>query len=237
MRHRKSIWAFTAVFIFFSLVPAAYGGLYWESLMERKGVPEGMPPNMPKEALERFNKTEVVKNYFTEDAMRTETGDSIMIMEFDAMTMYNLNPAAKTYSVMDLRSQGQGDQMSEMMEGIEVIPTDETKQIAGYLCRKYKVKMPMGEGIYWVTRDIKEYKTLRKMSEKMQRMMEKSPMLRRMNMASLMERLNGFPVRTEMAVMGMTTVTTLRMMEEKTLNKDLFQVPPGFKRVEMGGTM
>jgi len=241
MRYRKSIWMCLAVLFFFSAVSAAHAGLYWESLMVRKGVPEGMPPNMPKAALEQFNKTEVVKNFFTEDAMRTETADSVMIMNFEAMTMYNLNPVEKTYTVTDLKARPHGQEMDGMMkgmtDGMKVTATDETREIAGFMCRKYKVKMPMGEGIYWVTRDVKEYKTLRKMGKKMEEMMDKSPVLRQMNMAALMDQLDGFPVRTEMDFMGMTTETTLRQIEEKPLKPALFEVPAGYKKVVMAGSM
>jgi len=61
--------------------------------------------------------------------------------------------------------------------------------------------------------------------------------LRQMNMAALMDQLDGFPVRTEMDFMGMTTETTLRQIEEKPLKPALFEVPAGYKKVVMAGSM
>ncbi len=44
---------------------------------------------------------------------------------------------------------------------------------------------------------------------------------------------DGFPVQTVMKVMGITTTTTLKTIEEKALSKDLFEIPKGYKMLDL----
>ena len=43
----------------------------------------------------------------------------------------------------------------------------------------------------------------------------------------------GFPVNTVNKVMGMTTTSTLKKIEKRSLSKDLFKVPGGYKLREV----
>jgi hypothetical protein len=43
----------------------------------------------------------------------------------------------------------------------------------------------------------------------------------------------GFPVKTESNVMGMKTTTTLKKIEKKSLSKNVFKVPGGYKIKEL----
>ena len=43
----------------------------------------------------------------------------------------------------------------------------------------------------------------------------------------------GFPVETVTNIMGMKTKTVLEKIEEKSLSKELFEIPAGYKLVEM----
>ncbi|GBC62935.1 hypothetical protein DENIS_3919 [Desulfonema ishimotonii] len=225
------------VLFFLMILPTAWAGVYWESVVETRGVPQGMPSNMPKEVLAQFNKTEVTKNYVSTDASRSESRDSVLLMDFASLTICQISPSGRSYTQMDIRTMmGQGDMgkmVEEMKNSIKITPTDETRTVAGYKCRKYLVSMMMGQGEYWVSQEVPGYEQLREIGKKMQEFLEKNPMLRQMNVAGMMEQLNGFPVQTVMETMGMTTVTTLKRIEEKVLDKNLFKVPAGYKKVEM----
>lgn len=213
----------------------AYADVYWETVTETKGMPQGMPPNMPKEMMKQFNKTETVKNYMSEKAFRSESGDTVTIMDFDAMMVYHLNPKDKTCTKMDLKAVANNEKMAgmvkEMQDSMKITPANESKKIAGYDCKKYQMSGMMGEGEYWVSKDVKGYEQYKTLSMKMQTVMGKTPMFT--NMMGAVGKMDGFPVQTTMKVMGMTTISTLKQIEEKTADKNLFKVPEGYKISDM----
>lgn len=221
--------------------PAAFCGVYWESEMESQGMPEGLPPNMPKEAMARLQKMQagqVIKNYITEKASRTESREGVTIMDFDKMAVYHFKPGETVCYKMDLQEMAADPQTGEMIKGMSestrITPTDERKTIAGYSCRKYLVEMMMSQGEYWVTQDVAAFGKLMQIGEKMQQMLGRNPMLGRMNVAGMMKQLSGFPVQTRMAVMGVTQITTLTRIEERDLDDALFRVPDSYTIQKMG---
>jgi hypothetical protein len=212
----------------------AYGQLCWEYVVETGGVPEGLPKNLPKQVrdqmLDQFKtKTETTKNYLTPYASRTETPDMIMIMEFPTMTMYQLNPKDNTYTKVTMAEM---EQMAEGMSGdTQVTPTNETKKIAGYTCRKYTVTVMGFENEHWLSKEVKGYKEFQAIGKKI---FQKNPKLRQKHMFGILSLYNeGFPVKTVSNVMGMMTTTTLKKIEKKSLSKDLFKVPKGYKLKEL----
>ena len=218
--------------LFFLISPAAYGDLFWESTEARKGIP-GQP-----------DESEIIKTYVTADASRAERKGEITIMNFADMTSYEINTKDKTYTQNDLKEmlkmpemdEAQTAQLKEMLkqmaESTQIVPTDETREISGYNCRKYDVQMMMAKGEYWISKDVKGYSELKAFNEKMAKAFENAPMVKLMNMSGILNKLDGFPIMTIMTVMGGTTTTTVNKVEQKPLNKDLFTVPAGYKLVE-----
>jgi hypothetical protein len=213
-----------AFLIFFTISTAAYGDLYWESEMVSGGVPAGLPSNLPKQMLDQFNKTETIKHYLTSYAYRTDTNDGIMIIEHDTMTMYHINIKDKTYTKVNMTSLMDNELGKGMVEGLakemKVTPTNETKKIAGYMCKKYNMTMMGSNNEFWISKDVKGYKEYTAFGKKMEKMFEKNPMLRKMGMAG---KWDGFPVQTVMNVMGITTTTTLKTIGYKMLD---LEAPP-----------
>jgi len=208
---------------------SAVAGVYWEA----ETVTRGMPG--------QADGVRMQKMYYTMNASRVEAEDgSVMIMDFDTMTMYRLDTRKRTYTQTDMKNMGmpQGmsgrdrERMEKMMEGMvqsmQVTPTDETKTIAGYLCRKYNVVFMMTESEYWVSRDVKGYDELKEIGRKMAARFDRSPMLKQMNIAAMMDQVDGFPVQTVVHVMGGTATTTLKKIEKRSFSPDLFQVPKGY---------
>jgi hypothetical protein len=218
-----------ALLLFFVVSEVAHGDLYWESEVVTKGVPAGLPNNLPKHVLGQFNKTDTVKSYLMSNASRTDTSDGIIITHFDTMTMYQLNANDKTYTKVNLSSVmdsqlGQG-MMKGTTEGLKVTPTGETKKIAGYTCKKYNMTMNGSKSEYWLSKDVKGFKEFSAFGKKMEKMLKKNPALRQM---SLMGKLDGFPVQTVTNMMGITATTTLKSIEKKPLTTDLFKIPKGY---------
>ena len=151
----------------------------------------------------------------------------IIILEFHTMTMYQLNPKEKTYIKV---TRTEMEQMTEgMTEDTQVTPTNVTKKIAGYKCRKYKLTTMGVESEHWLSKDVKGYKEYRAINEKM---LKKNPKLRKMNIAGTWGK-EGFPVKTMRDMMGMKMTSTLKKIEKKSLRKDLFKVPRGYQLKEV----
>lgn len=223
-----------AGFCVVSTAPAR-ADLYWES----EQVIQGMPG--------QEDSTRIIKNYITKDASRTEMGDTISIVRYDDMAMYQINPAEKTYVRIDMKSMGlpaEGAGMDpekteqaqaliqEMFGKIKVVPSDETRTIAGYKCRRYDMNFMMVSSEYWTSDEVKGYEEVAAAGKKMQKAFEGNPILKKANVLGMMDAMDGFPVQIVNRMMGGTSTTTLKKIEQKTLPGSLFEVPEGYKRVE-----
>ena len=219
---------FSMIFITFFAVPV-YADLFWQNIQETKGMP-GQP-----------DETQTVDHYFTENASRTQIGTMATIMDFDSMTLYQLDMQAKTYNKIDLNAMGHmagegedaeafSNMMKQMMGETKIIPTNETRKISGYDCKKYNMQVMMVQIEYWVTQDIDHYKELKEIGEKMARGFDKNPMMQHMNLAAHMKQMDGFPVQTiTRNPMGGTIISTLKHIEKKNLSDDLFKVPSDYQ--------
>jgi len=216
----------------------AMADLYWESDQETKGMP-GRP-----------DETKVIKTYLTEYASRTEREGQITIMNFDTKVMYQINPQAKTYQQINIAEMGKppemkgekGQQMQQqmmknMMGNIQVTPTQETRQIAGYNCQKYLVSGMMMNSDYWLSKDVKGYEEVKEIGKKVSAIFDENPMMKQMNIAGMMGQLDGFPVQTVMNIMKGTSTTTLKKIEKKSLDKSLFSVPEGYTQEQSKAPM
>ena len=237
MKNRKWIRLLPLVFMAFLILSSmAYGDLYWESVVTSAGGPKNLPQNLPKQVREKIlaqfkGKMETVKHYLASRASRTEQKNHIIIIDFGTMVMYQLNPANKTYAKINMMSM-MDDKMKEIAKDIQVTPTNETKKIAGYKCKKYNVTVMGVTSEHWLSKKVKGYKEFRKLSKKMKKSFKKNPRLRQMSMGGISSE-DGFPVKTVTTVMGMTTTTMLKKIEKKSLSKNLFKVPKGYKLMEL----
>ena len=237
MKNRKWIQFLPLVFmVVLILSPMAYGDLYWESVVTSAGGPKNLPQNLPKQVREKIlaqfkGTSETVKYYLTSRASRTEQKDHIMIIDFGSKMMYQLSPGNKTYTEINMMSM-MDDKMKEITKEIQVTPTNETKKIAGYVCKKYNVTVMGVTSEHWLSKKVKGYKEFRKLRKKMEKSFKKNPRLRQMTIAGISSK-DGFPVRTVTTVMGMTTTTTLKKIEKKSLSKNFFKVPKGYKLMKL----
>ncbi len=228
MINRKWIYCSPLVLLLlFSVSPMAFADLYWEAEQVTKGV------------LGQSDETKNVKNYLTSNATRTDIGDKVTIVDFDTMTTYQLNTKDKTYiKVTFVMPKMEGEQaqvyqdimMKDMMIKkmvMHVTSTNETKKIAGYRCRKYNVTY-MFNCQYWVSKDVKEYNELKAIYNKIAKIFQENPLMKRMNILGMMDKLDGFPVQAVMNMMGGTITTTLKNIKKKSLSKNLFKVPKGY---------
>ena len=232
------MWHLPLTLLIFLIVAAsAHADLYWESKVSTSGVLaglEGIPPQARSALVDQFKpQTKTVRYYLTSHASRTDlSNDIIMITEFDTMTIYQLNVGDKTYTKTDMLAGLDQEMPQEMME-IRVIPTSETKKIAGYKCKKYNVTKMKEKSEYWLSKDVTGYKEFKAITAKCEKKLQKDPMLWKTSVMGMASQLEGFPVKTVTNVMGITTITTLQRIEKKSLPKDLFQVPKEYKLQEL----
>jgi len=237
MKNRKLILCLPLALVFFlMLLPMAYADLYWVTVVKTGGVPKGLPEKLPKDVRDKIlaqfkSETDTQKHYLTSYASRIETKQGIMIIDFESMTMYQLKPRNKTYSKIDMASmmKGQmGKMAKKMAEDRKVTRTNDTKKINGYRCRKYIIEIMGSKSEYWLSKDVKGYKEFRTINGKM---LEKYPEFNQMQMGGLTGN-EGFPVETVTDTMGMKTLAVLEKIEKKSLSKELFEIPAGYKLVE-----
>lgn len=176
--------------------------------------------------------TETERCYLTSYGFRSEKKGHILIINYDTMTMYQLNPLEKTYTKANMMAEMEGrmGQMAkEMAEDSRTTPTDETNEIAGYHCRKYIVTMMGAENEHWLSKEVEGYEEYTAIGDKM---LQKHPKLGQISMGGFTGK-EGFPVKTVYNMMGMTVTTTLKKIEKRSLSKDLFKVPAGYKLLEI----
>jgi hypothetical protein len=113
---------------------------------------------------------------------------------------------------------------------IEVIKTGEKKTIGGYACTRYSVKQDGKEELsLWVTPDVKSFASMRQdMLEQTKRMSAMVPGGMK-GIAEAMQKVDGFPIVTEMGTIMKSTVTKIEM---KTVAASEFEVPAGYTKIE-----
>jgi hypothetical protein len=208
--------------------PSANADLYWET--------ENVSTNFPNQP----DGTSILKYYFTRTSSRVQLGDTkVFIVDYNAMQFYSLDTKAKTFTELNLSelpglhgvAPADNKKIAEMMGavmGTQVTPTDELKTIAGYKCRKYNVRIAMMNGEYWVSKDVRGYRELKALGAKVGSIAERNPMLSQIDIAGIVEKLGGFPVYTVIHVMGGTVASTLKKIEQKSLDPALFIVPKDY---------
>lgn len=206
----------------------ALADLYWET--------ESVSTNLPCQR----NGTSVQKYYLTPNASRVELSDrKVFIVDYNAMVLFFLDTKKRTCTALNLAqlprfpgltdaNQKKVGQMLGAMMAVRISPTDESRTIVGYRCRKYDVRIAMVKGEYWVSKDVRGYRELKILGAEAGAIAERNPVLRQIDVAGMIERLDGFPVYTVNHVMGVTVASTLKKVEQKSLDPALFVVPKGY---------
>ena len=208
--------------------PLSKADLYFEA--------ENVSTNIPNQP----NGTAVLKNYFTSNRSRFETGNGkVIILDYKTLKMYSLAPETKTYTEQNLGDvpglpdmpAANKQKMAEMMGvllAVQITPTNELRTIGGYNCRKYNLNLAIMNGECWVSKDVKGYRELKALGARVGTIAERDPMLRQINIAGLVEKLDGFPVYMVNHVLGGRIESTLKKVEQKALDPSLFVVPKDY---------
>jgi len=211
-------------------IPSSFAGLYWETHMKMTGVPGGQ------------DKDETTKTYMTEDSMRVDSSDGIMIFRLKDGVIYTIDTVKKTYSEMQLDNMFQGkdgesskkaqEMMASMAQSMEVKKTSETKKISGYNCTKYIVSIMGMETEQWVTEDIKEFNKLRIAMRAYSEKYKSNPLVQSVVGNASFEDIKGCPIYSSSQFGNMKTENKVIKVEVKKIDDDLFKVPSGYAKIE-----
>jgi hypothetical protein len=212
---QRIIFSLAGIFVFLLSVPIAYSDVYWEADQVVRGIPG------------RADKHTTIRNYFTPTACRSDIGENITIADFDAMTGYVISSSDRMYFKVDMYNEGIID--PSLRQEIEVMPTNETRHIAGYRCRKYNVRFMGRSYEEWLSKDVPAYQELRAVNEQLAPLMRQHPLFQ-MSIIGRMHKLDGFPVKMVMNLDGGVVKTvTLRKVSTRELSRSVFTVPKGYR--------
>jgi hypothetical protein len=184
---------------------------------------------------------ENVTLYIQKNKMKT-ADQAISIFDLDQEKIYSILPEQQIYIVMtadavkNARPQ-QGDQ-TERPTKVEVKETDETATIAGYSTKKYEVWVDGAlKHELWIAKDFTmadEFET-----DKMLRLTEKmAPDTKYQTDPEYQALMKlGYPLKQIEHKDGETVETEITKLEKKDIPDSEFQVPAGFKEMNMGSMM
>jgi hypothetical protein len=232
-------------------------------VMKVKSLTEAHKLSLPGQPEPRqVPETEAIHTYYFEDgSVRADLGDTLSMTYQTggaAVAMMRHNP--KTWTAMPMkgsldslarqleetRGKQAAEQMKKVMESTfrltaEVEPTDETKEIKGYECKKYNVTMSMGmvqnKMEWWVTDDIKFDHELLPFASWSQ--LAAFPGFA--EATAELAKINGMTVQgTNKTLMGADTIVThtqLLEVNETDIPPSQFKVPEEYERqpFELGG--
>ncbi len=116
---------------------------------------------------------------------------------------------------------------------IDVKKTGETKKIAGLGCTKYTVTRDGKEALaLWATKDLKGFDTMRKDIQEFSSRMMASDFQGTKGLAEAMNKVDGFPMETDMQGGVKIEVTKV---ERKEIAASEFEVPAGYTKVKPKG--
>ncbi len=203
-----------ATMLVFSGAAVAWADIYWECEQVVRG--EG-----------RRDKKKTIRNYYTPDRTRVDIGENVMIADFKTMTGYVLNTRDKMF--LEMKMDAVGKIPEGLKEEIEARPTEETKEIAGYTCRKYRVTLMGREYEQWISKEVEGYRELKAINDRLTQVIRDNPLFQ-MGIVGRMHKLDGFPVRTVMELEGgLTKTITLTKVVRKPIRQKVFRVPKGYK--------
>jgi hypothetical protein len=205
-------------------------------------------------------KNDTTTMWLTEGKACSTMGDTAAVIFYlERGEICFINRKEKQYSLMPMdlgeivdqaleEEDEEARQMAEVMKGmagaimgsvkISVTPTDETRKIGDWDCRKYNVDLSMAmmksKQELWATEDIK-------VDHSMFQAVSGGMMAQMPGFAKILEgmkQIKGVPVRTvaTASIMGSEAVTTTELIEyaEKDAPNGIYDIPEGYKKVEIG---
>jgi len=151
-------------------------------------------------------------------------GQGIMLFDNDTRTMTILMPSQKMYMEMPMDNEG----MVENDETEYFVKTGESKEINGYTCDKFEFKDSDGEGVAWMTKELGGFLFFNDPESHNETGWQKA-----------ITEEGYFPMEVYQKDASGGEKSVFKIVELKPMNLDnaLFDIPAGFKKLDMSGMM
>ena len=194
-------------------------------------------------------KEKIKTTWITTDKVRSDDTEISVIMRLDKGLLYILQHKQKVYMEVPLNFTASAaiEPTGDMGIKVTVTPTQETKKINLWNCKKYIMKMEMGgmgfatESEIWTTEDIKIDPAL--YAKFTGALMAANPILASSlhSMVEEMKKMKGVHVlnMTSVQMMGQTIKTSTELIEfkEGKAPQGIFELPAGYAKQSMMGGM
>jgi len=199
--------------------------------------------------------------WLVKDMARSDSKEGTIIWRTDKDMVYMLDNEKKTYSEMPLSKLGDmkammgledmSEEEAKMMEqqmapmmammqvSVTVTPTEETKKVGDYNCKKYVVDMKVGmmnmKSDFWVSKDFEmDYEAFKNLNLSQMLFMPGAD-----KVIEEFEKMDGFIVMSE-GVVNNTIKNSTKVLEvtEKDAPEGNYEIPEGYKKEKfspMGG--
>lgn len=219
---------YTALALVLALAaPAAFA----DTLLTVRSSIEGLKMDQPQGG--------EIRIWIDGDKLRRDEGDTSYILRLDRNKLYVINHGEKTYSELavpvDLkRATSPAEQMK-----VQMTATTETKKVASWNARKYKVEISNPAGLrldttIWASKDVASYPAYNRLVASLTALQPGSAEL-----ARKLEQIEGFPVLQEADVqMGTSRFKTreeLVTAETKDAPAGSYEVPAGYAAQPFAG--
>jgi hypothetical protein len=226
--------------LLFFVLPALVGA---DVFMKEKLHTDGMTVMGQSQPPE--DKTATV--WIVKDKMRRDQGDmsTIAKLENDKVVVFHLNHPQKTYMELSMGSDDLQDLASAIGGDmkVKITPTNESKKIGNWNCKKYLQEMDMGmmpmRSEVWASEDIKiPYQDFYERLSMAMMAQQPGMTVPMETMQEEMAKIKGVPVltTTSMTVMKGTTVKSSRELleiKEGTAPAGIFDIPQGYTKQAM----
>jgi hypothetical protein len=254
-KQSKTLWFLLTMLFLIALTAALRADVYMKQKHHTDAV-SMMGQNQPaRDVIEEV--------WLTDSGFRNNSEDNTMIMMFDKQKMIMINHKDKTYADMPMNftgmmsaagkekdqdneeMEGQQEMMQNMMQGmmkveVSVQPTNESKVINGWKCKKYIMTMNtfMGENNseIWATEDLKiDPRLYAKFTTALSTV---NPAMKDMagTMMEEMKKIKGVQVLTisNQKVMNQNISSSTELLDYKTgtAPDNLFEIPAGYKKAK-----
>ena len=156
--------------------------------------------------------------------MDASTGETTMFMHEQKMMMKVNGDSLKGLMAMAGAALG-GEKAAKPA------PTGQMEKVGEHQCEIFTWSGKLGTGKFWVAKDFKGFQELNAVQDKMMKAMG-SPA------AALAPQSSDFPgmvIKSEMQVMGKTSVSELVSAKEEAVDAAVFAVPAGYQEMKMPG--
>lgn len=152
------------------------------------------------------------------------TGEMKMYLHAQKMVMNMNGDTVKTAMALAGQFLGKMDEKANKPKA-----TGQKEKIGSYEAEIYSWKGKLGAGKFWVAANFPNYQALNALQDKMSKAMGNPA-------ASLAPQSSDFPgmvVKSEMKMLGKTTVTELISAKEEAVSDDVFKAPEGYQEMKL----